>query len=166
VLLLHLITLNDTHSHHHTLARTALDERSARRRILYPSTYRIYVRHPRLRLDSHPHSQQAIGRKPTCGHWDRPYWFSNPTDLGRYVGVWMMEICFPTMTFIWAHGLSCGLLLSQEIKFWPREIVTYYYYYYYSIKSSRADTRVKVWKFSTVSGTDCVPILQGDADGW
>jgi len=37
-LLLHLITLNDTHTHTHTLGRTPLDKRSARCRNLYLTT--------------------------------------------------------------------------------------------------------------------------------
>jgi hypothetical protein len=43
---------------------------------------------------------------------------------------------------------------------WKHYYYYYYYYYYYSIKSSRADSRIKVWKFSEVSGTDCDPIFR------
>ena len=43
-LLVHLITLNDTHTHTHTLTVTALDEGSDRRRHLYLTTYNTHHR--------------------------------------------------------------------------------------------------------------------------
>jgi hypothetical protein len=48
-----------------TVGRTPLDERSARRRDLYLTTHNTHVRHPCLRWDSNPQSQQASGRRPT-----------------------------------------------------------------------------------------------------
>jgi hypothetical protein len=43
-LLLNLITLNDTHTHIHTLGRTPLDEVSARHRDLYLTTHKTHKR--------------------------------------------------------------------------------------------------------------------------
>jgi hypothetical protein len=43
-LLLHLITLSDTHTHTHTLARTTLDQGSARRRDLYLTIHNTHNR--------------------------------------------------------------------------------------------------------------------------
>ena len=62
-LLLHLITFKDSRTH--SLGRTLLEERSARRRDLYLTTRNTHKRHPCPRCDSNPHSQQASGRRPT-----------------------------------------------------------------------------------------------------
>ena len=88
---MYLITLNDTHTrtHHHPLARTALDEVSARRRDLYPTTQNL-----------HKTSMLAAGFEPAipASEWPQTHvrppgsaiQITNPTNLGRYVGVWMM----------------------------------------------------------------------------
>jgi hypothetical protein len=49
----------------HTLARTPLDEWSARRRDLYLTTHITHNGQPRLRWDSNPQSQRASSRRPT-----------------------------------------------------------------------------------------------------
>jgi len=63
---LHLITLNDTHTHTqaNTLSRTPLDEGSNRRRDLYLTTHNIHNRHPRHLRNSNPKPQQASGSRP------------------------------------------------------------------------------------------------------
>jgi hypothetical protein len=48
-----------------TISRTPLDEWSYRRRDLYLKTHNTHDRHPWLRWDSNPQSQQASGRGPT-----------------------------------------------------------------------------------------------------
>ena len=63
-LLLHLITLKDTHTHTHTLGRIPLDEGSARRRDLYLTTHNT-EHSQESRRDSDPQSQQARDRRPT-----------------------------------------------------------------------------------------------------
>jgi hypothetical protein len=73
LLLFHLITLNDTHTHTRTLRRTPLHEGSARRRHLYLITHNTHERYPCPRRDSNPQSQRASGRthpRPH-GHRDR-----------------------------------------------------------------------------------------------
>ena len=62
-LLLHLTTLNDTHTHTHTLGRVPLDEWSARRRDLYLTTYNT-----RKRQKSMP----AAGFEPAIPASERP----------------------------------------------------------------------------------------------
>jgi hypothetical protein len=57
---LHLTTLNNTHK----FDRTPLDEGSARRN-LYLITHNIHKGYPCPWWDSNPHSQQAIGHRPT-----------------------------------------------------------------------------------------------------
>ena len=57
-------------------------------------------------------------------------------------------------TILWTLAKSRDQILAERIYYY------YYYYYYYSIKSSRADSRVKVWKIPKVSGTDCVRICR------
>jgi len=59
-----------------TVSRTPLEEWSARRRDLHLTTQTTLTtdRHPCLRWDLNPQSQQASGRRPMfrpCGHWDR-----------------------------------------------------------------------------------------------
>ena len=47
-----------------TEGRTPLDQWSARRRDLYVTTHNTHNRHPWLRWDSNPKSQQVSGRRP------------------------------------------------------------------------------------------------------
>jgi hypothetical protein len=62
-LLLHLITLNDTHTHTHTLGRTSVDERSVRRRYLYLTTRKILKRQT---------SMPQVGFEPAILASERP----------------------------------------------------------------------------------------------
>ena len=59
-----IVASNYTHGHTHSLGRTPLGERSARRRDLYLTTHNTYKRHPCPRRDSNPQSQQASRRRP------------------------------------------------------------------------------------------------------
>jgi hypothetical protein len=68
-------TITRTHAHAHTLGRTSPDEWSVRRRDLYLTAHTLTTdRHPCLRRDSNPLSQQASVRRPTpwrvhCSHY-------------------------------------------------------------------------------------------------
>ena len=53
------------HTRRTTVARTPLDEWSARRRDLYLTTYNTHDRHTRPRWDLNPQSQQASDHRPT-----------------------------------------------------------------------------------------------------
>jgi hypothetical protein len=56
---------NHTHIYTYTFGRTPLNERSARPRNLYLTTYNTHNRHTCPQRDSNPQSQQANGRRPT-----------------------------------------------------------------------------------------------------
>ena len=161
----HLITLSDTHTTVPSLGLPWTRDRPVAE---------LYARHIQ---NLHKSSTLAAGFEPavTASDWPQIHVRSpgSPMLITKPCRSWALRRCLDdanllsnseihlsTWTILWTLAKSRDQILAE------RNCYYYYYYYYYSIKSSRADSRVKVWKFSKVSGTDCVPVLQGDVDGW
>jgi len=93
-LLLHLITLNDIHTHTHTHGRNPLDEGSARHRNLYLTTHNTYKRRtstPPARIEpaipaSKRRQTHALDRAASVSVFvPIPKWISCPTINRRVI---------------------------------------------------------------------------------
>jgi hypothetical protein len=73
-----VITLDHTQGHT-TVGRTPLDEESIRRRDLYLTTHK----HPYLRRDSNPQSQQAISRRSS-------FYTARPLESADFLSHWQI----------------------------------------------------------------------------
>jgi hypothetical protein len=93
-----------------TVGRTPLDEWSACRRDLYRTE-----RHPVLRLDSIPRSQQDSGLK-LRGHWDR---LRPPIPTWNYWKIFTMKL-----TNRWTYCLEWNKHHEKVAKFWSESHVS------------------------------------------
>ena len=106
------------------------------------------------KLKSNPRLKQVYQRPTRDGRW---WWKETHSTSQTFVSVFS-KCMLKCHLFLCAnfHRISCTACNTEVLKLSERQ---------HSMKSSWADSRVKVWKFSDVSGTDYVSIFRGATDG-
>jgi hypothetical protein len=104
-LLLHLITLNDTHTHTHTLVSTPLDDGLVVTKASLPVQSTTFARYKYIcpRGNWNTQFQQASDLKPSLrqhGHWNQPSYFSFCRNILNVYNVIKIPLWIPTALVI------------------------------------------------------------------